>query len=295
MLGAGVMGRNIGRGLALGGSEVVMFSRSTATLGSAREALADLGAAGERIEYVTNAAEAVAGADLVLESVPEVLALKVELLREVERAVPDDAVIATNTSSLPLAPLAGALARPQRFLGWHWFNPAHLIPLVEVIPATATDPEVVRWSVATLEGLGKRPLALPAAIDGFLANRLQYALIREALALVQAGAATPEQIDAVITDCLGPRWAVIGPMRSSDLAGIATAVAVATELFPKLSNADSPPGVLTGLLDQGRTGVAGGAGFYNYADGAAVARERDQLLEAVLAALETARSGDSAV
>ena len=123
---------------------------------------------------------------------------------------PDGAVIATNTSSLPLDRLAGALRRPERFLGWHWFNPAHLIPLVEVVPAPATDPDVVRWSVATLQELGKRPLALSRPIEGFLANRLQYALIREALALVQDGAATPEQIDAVMTDCLGPRWAVSG-------------------------------------------------------------------------------------
>lgn len=289
MLGAGVMGRNIARVLAGGGAEVVLFSRSAATLGSARDTLRDLDGAGARLTYVNDLAEAVGGADLVLESVPEALSLKVALLRDVERSIADDAVIATNTSSLPLDRLADELRRPERFLGWHWFNPAHLIPLVEVIPAPATDPAVLRWSVETLSAMGKRPLALPVAIDGFLANRLQYAVIREALALVEAGAATPEQIDAVITDCLGPRWAVIGPMRSSDLAGIATAAAVAAELFPKLSTADSPPPVLTGLLEQGRTGAAAGAGFYDYPDGAGAARERDRLLGVVLAALAEAR------
>lgn len=289
MLGAGVMGRNIARVLVEGGAEVVLFSRSAATLASAHDALGDLDAVGARLAYTTDLAEAVDGADVVLESVPEALALKVALLNDIERAVTDDTVIATNTSSLPLDQLADVLGRPERFLGWHWFNPAHLIPLVEVIPAPATDPAVLRWSVETLRAMGKRPLALSSAIDGFLANRLQYALIREALALVEAGAAAPEQIDAVITDCLGPRWAVIGPMRSSDLAGIATAAAVATELFPKLSNADSPPPVLTGLLEQGRTGAAGGAGFYDYPDAAAAARERDRLLGAVLAALTEGR------
>lgn len=291
MLGAGVMGRNIARVLASAGTEVVMFSRSAATLRSAEQALGDLGTGSARVEYLGELADAVAGADLVLESVPESLPVKLAVLREVEGAVADDTVIATNTSSLSLDQLAGALRRPARFLGWHWFNPAHLIPLVEVVPSASTHPAVVRWSVATLEAMGKRPLALEAAIDGFLANRLQYAVIREALALVEAGAATPAQIDAVITDCLGPRWAVIGPMRSSDLAGIPTAVSVAGELFPKLSNADTPPAVLTELLDRGRTGAAAGAGFYDYPDGAAVARERDRLLEAVLAALAEARSG----
>jgi 3-hydroxybutyryl-CoA dehydrogenase len=288
MLGAGVMGRNIARVLVRGGADVVLFSRSAETLRSARRDLeAD---AHGRVECLTSLADAVAGADLVLESVPESLPLKLALLGDVERAVSAQAVIATNTSSLPLDRLAGALQRPERFLGWHWFNPAHLIPLVEVVPAPATDPEIVAWSVATLAAMGKRPLALSAAIEGFLANRLQYALIREALALVQDGAATPSQIDAVITDCLGPRWAVIGPMRSSDLAGIPTAAAVARELFPKLSNADRPAPALTALLGQGRLGVASGAGFYEYPDREGVARERDRLLSAVLDALAAERA-----
>ncbi len=286
VLGAGVMGRNIARVLARGGAEVVLFSRSEATLDSARTALAaEAGEAGTAaVTYVTGLAHAVVGADVVIESVPELLPLKLDLLREVERAAPDEAVIATNTSSLSLDRLSGVLERPGRFVGWHWFNPAHLVPLVEVVPASATDPGVVGWSVSVLEQMGKRPLALSSAIDGFLANRLQYALIREALALVQDGAATPDQIDAVITDCLGPRWAVIGPMRSSDLAGIRTAVAVAAELFPKLSDAQAPPAALTDLVEQGRTGAADGAGFYRYPDPQAVARERDRLLTAVLAA-----------
>lgn len=288
MLGAGVMGRNIARVLACGGADVVLFSRSAETLRSAQRDL-EAGAHG-RVQYLTSLVDAVAGADVILESVPESLPLKLALLGDVERAVSEQAVIATNTSSLPLERLAGALERPERFLGWHWFNPAHLIPLVEVIPAPGTDPGVVAWSVATLEAMGKRPLALPAPIDGFLANRLQYALIREALALVQDGAATPAQIDAVITDCLGPRWAVIGPMRSSDLAGIRTVAAVAAELFPKLSNADRPPPALTALLEQGRLGVAGGAGFHEYPDRESVARERDRLLSAVLGALAAERA-----
>ncbi len=289
VLGAGVMGRNIARVLARGGAEVVIFSRSAETLRSAQEALqAD---ANSPAAYVTAVGDAVGGADLVLESVPESLPLKLGLLKDIERAAPDGAVIATNTSSLPLDRLAGVLHRPQRFLGWHWFNPAHLIPLVEVVPASATDPDIVGWSVARLQELGKRPLALSRPIEGFLANRLQYALIREALALVQDGAATPEQIDAVITDCLGPRWAVIGPMRSSDLAGIGTAAAVAAELFPRLSNADRPQPALTALLEQGRLGVASGAGFYDYPERESVAVERDRLLSAVLGALTGERAG----
>jgi 3-hydroxybutyryl-CoA dehydrogenase len=194
-------------------------------------------------------------------------------------------VIASNTSSLPLPRLAEALARPERFLGLHWFNPAQLIPLVEVVPTERTDPAVLEAAMALLDELGKRPLAVARPIQGFVANRLQYALIREALQLVQDGVATPEQIDAVMTDCLGLRWSVLGPMRSTDLAGVSTAVAVARELFPTLASAEVPQPVLTELLEAGRLGVSAGAGFFAYPDSDGVAQTRDRLLSSVIAAL----------
>jgi 3-hydroxybutyryl-CoA dehydrogenase len=287
VLGAGVMGRNIAKVLLRGGHEVSLFSRTERTLLDAGRVLAPEAAA--QIAYTTSVAEASAGARLVIESVPEALALKLEVLREVEAAAPPQAVIATNTSSLSLARMAEALARPDRFLGLHWFNPAHLIPLVEVVPIGPTDPGVVDWSVALLSELGKRPLVLSRPVDGFLANRLQYALIREALQLVDDGVATPEQIDAVITDCLGPRWAVLGPMHTTDLAGVPTAVAVARELFPTLSNARMPQPPLTDLLEAGRLGVASGAGFFPYQDSDGVAQTRDRLLSAVFGALAEAK------
>ena len=190
----------------------------------------------------------------MLESVPESLPLKLGLLKDIERAAPDGAVIATNTSSLPLDRLAGVLhAAPSgssagtgstRHTSSRWWRSSR-----------RPRPTRTSWLVGgEAPGAGQTAPRAVEAIEGFLANRLQYALIREALALVQDGAATPEQIDAVITDCLGPRWAVIGPMRSSDLAGIGTAAAVAAELFPKLSDAERPPPALTDLLEQGRLG-----------------------------------------
>ena len=159
-----------------------------------------------------------------------------------------------------------------------------------MVPAERTDPSVVDWSMALLVELGKRPLVLARPIEGFLANRLQYALIREALQLVQDGVATPEQIDAVMTDCLGLRWAVLGPMQSTDLAGVATALAVARELFPSLSNAVAPQPVLTELLESGRLGVSTGEGFFAYPDPDGVAQTRDRLLSSLLGALAEAKS-----
>jgi 3-hydroxybutyryl-CoA dehydrogenase len=280
------MGRNIARVLLGGGAEVNLFSRTEQTLVDASRALN--GGAHARVSCGTSIAGSCAGAELIIESVPESLALKLEVLKQAEQAAPADAVVTTNTSSLPLAQLAAGLTRPQRFLGLHWFNPAHLIPLVEVIPVPETSPTVVAWATDYLTEIGKRPLALTRPIPGFLANRLQYALIREALQLVQDGIATHDQIDAVMTDCLGLRWAVLGPMRSTDLAGVGTAVAVARQLFPELSNADAPQRPLTSLLQAGRLGASSGAGFYSYQDGDGVARTRDRLLSTVLGALAEA-------
>jgi 3-hydroxybutyryl-CoA dehydrogenase len=288
VLGAGVMGRNIAKVLLRGGHNVALYSRTEQTLLDAGQALEREAAA--QITYTTSIGEASTDAELIIESVPESLALKVLVLRDVESAAPPAAVIASNTSSLPLTRLAEALARPERFLGMHWFNPAHLIPLVEVVPTGRTDPALVDSSFALLSELGKRPLALSRPIEGFLANRLQYALIREALQLVQDGLATPEQIDAVVTDCLGLRWAVLGPMHSTDLAGVPTAVAVARELFPGMSNAEEPQPVLTQLLDAGRLGVSSRAGFFEYADAEEVAQTRDRLLSSVLGALSEAKT-----
>jgi 3-hydroxyacyl-CoA dehydrogenase len=285
ILGAGVMGVNIARVLANGESTVALCSRTQATLDRARGALATSGT--PAVSFHTSIHEAADGADVVVESVPESLELKRTVLRESQRAAATGAVIATNTSSLPLRELAAQLDDPSRFLGWHWFNPAHLIPLVEVVPSELTDASVVEWSLSTLRAAGKRP-ALAPAIDGFLVNRLQYALIREALTLVEQGLTTPEQVDAAITDCLGLRWAAIGPMRSTDLAGIRTAVAVARQLYPQLSNVHDPQAVLTDLEETGRLGALSGRGFFDYGDGADPYTERDRRLAAVLRALAEA-------
>ena len=282
IIGSGVMGVNIARALAGESTTIALYSRTEGTLERARVALAPVGSAA--ISFHTSIDETAAGAEVVIESVPESLELKRTVLAQAQRAAARGAVIATNTSSLPLQALAASLEDPSRFLGWHWFNPAHLIPLVEVIPTALTDADVVEWSLSTLREAGKHP-ALAPAIDGFLVNRLQYALIREALTLLEDGLATPEQIDSAITDCLGPRWAVIGPMRSTDLAGVRTAAAVARQLYPKLSNVDAPQSVLEDLERQGRLGAMSGHGFFDYSAEADPYAERDRRLAAVLRAL----------
>jgi 3-hydroxybutyryl-CoA dehydrogenase len=287
VLGAGVMGRNIARVFLHSGARVALYSRSDETLGGARRAL-DNSVRTDALSTSTAIDAAVAEARLVIESVPERLTLKRGILAEVEMAAPEGALIATNTSSLSLDDLAASLRRPERFLGLHWFNPAHLIPLVEVVPAAATESQAVEWSVHVLKRAGKRPRVLQRAVPGFLANRLQYALIREALQLLEDGVADAETIDGVITDCLGPRWAVIGPLRSTDLAGVETAIAVAEQLYGDLSCATRPQRPLRELREQGRLGVRTGEGFHAYPDPQAAVDARDRGLAAVLDALRDA-------
>ena len=288
VLGAGAMGRNIARTFLRAGHDVVLFSRTAKTLEDAQAALDD--EAGGELTVTDCVADAVAAAGLVIESVPERVDLKVALFAEVEAATSSDTILATNSSSLPLDELAAGLRRPAQFVGHHWFNPAHLIPLVEIVPAPATGAAVLERSMELLADAGKRPRLLQRTVPGFLANRMQYALIREALQLLQDGIADAETIDAVITDCLGPRWAVVGPLRSSDLAGMDTVVAVAEQLYPGISNATEPQPVLRELQSQGRQGVRTGGGFHDYPDPAAAVAERDRNLEAVLATIELLRA-----
>jgi 3-hydroxybutyryl-CoA dehydrogenase len=288
ILGAGVMGRNIARVFLRAGLDVALYSRSDATLEAARTALA--GEPTEALGTTTVLADAVVDAGLVLESVPEDVSLKRRVLREVEDAAPERAVVASNTSSLPLEALASGLRRPERFLALHWFNPAHLVPLVEVVPAPATDPAVVRFSIELLERAGKRPLELRRTLPGFVANRLQYALVREALSLLEAGVADADSIDAALTDCLGPRWAVIGPLRATDLSGVEVAVAVAEQLYPHLSTATEPQAPLRELVARGELGARTGRGFYAHPDPEQAIADRDTALAGVLEAVDRQRT-----
>lgn len=299
VLGAGIMGRNIALVYLQARIPVMLYSRSQETLESARltiktrlkEDLSRLSRTTTsekvkdsqhhftdcfRLSLTTSIEEATADADLILESVSEIPALKQKILMQAESANSGQAIIGTNTSSLPLKELAAVLKRPQQFLGMHWFNPAHLIPLVEVVPAEQTDRCMVQKIYDHLLELGKRPIILRGELPGYIANRLQDALIREACSLIEKGAATPEQIDLVMTECLGLRWAVTGPMQSIDLAGMDTAVVVARQLYPQLATDRSPQQLLIDMHQEGRS-------FYNQEPGV-MAEQRDRQLIQLLKA-----------
>ena len=224
------------------------------------------------VEGADGLEDAVAGADLVIEAVTESLDLKRTVYGTVSGAVPEQAVVASNTSSLPIAELAESVARPQRFLGMHWFNPPEWTPGIELVPTAATDGEVVERVASFLRAVGKRPIVVGDRA-GFVANRLQSALFREALACVEEGIASADRIDEVVRSCFGFRLPFFGPFQIADMAGLDVYASVFETLERELGPQFAPPRALRELVERGRTGTKSGAGFLDYPDA-----ERERLL-----------------
>ena len=275
VLGAGTIGLATGLLLAAHGVEVTMVTRRQVAadgvgeiLAARVERLTALGAlSAEQAATAREGVRATVGLpegeafELVYESVSEDLEAKRSALTAGERSLVDGGVLVTATSSLPVAELAAMLAAPERFAAWHWFHPADLMALVEIVPSDRTDPDVVtrlrRWSAA----LGKEPIVLTADAPGFVANRLQYALLREGYALVEAGVCGLSDVDLAVTAGLGARWAAIGPFATMDLAGLDVHARVAAALFGELSNARTAPDSLTRLRADGARGARAGRGL----------------------------------
>lgn len=288
MIGGGTMGLGIAAALAVAGVPWVRLLDATPELSvEAHDALLrrvrghvesgllpeEAALRAESVEAATDVAEAVGDAGLVFEAVPERLDLKLDTLAAVAGNAPEGAVITTNTSSLPVDELAGAVGEAaDRFLGVHWFNPAEWTPGVEVIPAVGTAPAVVERVMAFLRGIGKRP-AVVGSGPGFVANRIQMALFREALACVEDGLATPAEVDEVVRSCFGFRLPFFGPFGIADMAGLDVYASIFETLERGLGEGFRPPEALRRMVEEGRVGTKVGEGFFDYPDG-----ERERLL-----------------
>ena len=195
----------------------------------------------------------------MIEAVPEDQALKEEVLERVGAAAPPEAIVATNTSSLPIAGLAGAIARPARFLGVHWFNPPEWTPGIEVIAGPDTSRAVVERVLGFMRAVGKRPAEVGDRA-AFVSNRLQMALMREALACVEEGLVTREDLDEVVRSTFGFRLPFFGPFLIADMAGLDTYASVFRTLEREVGPAFAVPGALQELVDAGRVGTKSGEG-----------------------------------
>lgn len=293
VLGAGVMGHGIAQLYAQEGYDVHLYDVAEQGLEKAKELIEhSMGLfvreeliteekkerALQNLSYTTNLVEAVTDVGMVIEVVPEVIELKWDIFRQIEEIVGKEVVIASNTSAFPLSDLRQHAQHPERFVITHFFNPAQLVPLVEIIQDERTAPEVVEETKRYIESIRKSPIVLQKEVSGFVANRLQAAVAREVYWLLENGVASPEDIDIAMKDGLGFRWAFIGPLKTNDFGGLDTLKRVFDHLFPLLSNADSTPEFLEKLVEEGKLGIKAGEGFYSY-DGQSVQqqiRKRDE-------------------
>lgn len=279
VIGAGVMGSGIAQHFAQAGYEVQLYARGEGTLATARariannqEMMVEAGllpktAAAEalsRIKTTTNLEVAMRGSQFVNESVPEDLDLKRQIFATLDRHAPAEAILSTNTSGLSITAIAAATTRPEWVVGLHWMNPPHLMPPVEVTRGTRTSNAVMDFTCNLARRIGRVPIRVEKDVPGLLWNRLQFALLREALHVIEAGIATPEAVDLALSAGLGLRWATVGPFRIMDLAGIQTFHAIASYLFPELSATTEPQSSLADKVAHGHTGARAGQGFYAY-------------------------------
>jgi 3-hydroxybutyryl-CoA dehydrogenase len=291
VVGAGLMGHGIAQVFAVAGHEVALTDESTEVLATAPERVrrnlerAGLDpAAAERIELGLSLDGAVAGAELVVEAAPERLELKQQLFARLSRLT--DGILASNTSVLSIGAIARDTERPERVVGTHFWNPPHLVPLVEVVQAETTGDETVDRTAALLAAAGKTPVHVRRDVPGFIGNRLQHALWREAIALVETGVCTAEDVDTVVKGTLGLKLAVLGPLENADLVGTDLTLAIHDYVLPHIDARPTPSPLLRELVERGDLGLKTGRGFRAWTDDEAQA-VHDRLFDHLLAATRT--------
>jgi 3-hydroxybutyryl-CoA dehydrogenase len=269
IVGAGLMGLAIGQVFAARGHDVTLYDLNNEMLASALERAGtifdlleqDKDAGLAHLKTEGDLAKAVAGAGLVIEAGPERLAVKREIFLELERLTDASVVLATNTSSIPIREIVEPLDQKFRVLGTHFWNPPYLVPLVEVVEAEATSPELVTETIDLLRSVGLRPVRLRADIPGFIGNRMQHALKREAIAIVASGVCDAETVDTVVKYGFGLRLPVLGPLEQTDLVGLELTLAIHETLMPALDVTPEAHPLLVQLVAEGKTGAKKGEGF----------------------------------
>lgn len=280
--GAGVMGASLAQVYAEAGYQVTLYDIGEQFLERGRNLIAinqptlvkediltqaESDALVARISYTCDkACFADPDLDIVLETIVEKLDVKQSFWEEVSALAPKTALLASNTSGLHICDIAERMTGKDRFIGQHWLNPPHLLPLCELIVGKDTSEETVTRMKALVEGLNKKPVVVKD-INGFIINRIQFAILREALYIVETGAATMEDIDNVMKYGLGLRYAALGPFLTADLGGLDTFDHIASYLFADLCDRKDGSPVLHQLVEEGNLGVKSGKGFYDYSNG----------------------------
>lgn len=293
-IGAGTMGHAIALQFALKGYKVYMLDHSKKSLDRGNSLIQqdletfesvnllneDKDTILKRIIPTTNYEEALKDTDFVIESVIEDLDVKKSVWQKVESFVANDVVLATNTSGLSPSEIQKVLKHPERFVVAHFWNPAQLMPLVEVVPGNQTSQEVVDFTVKLMNHIGKHAAPLSKEALGFVGNRIQLAVLREAFHIVNEGIASPESVDDIVKYSLGRRWSLVGPIASADLGGLDVFGNISSYLYADLANDTGMDPSLKQKMNQHKLGLKTGEGFYDWKGdrGKKIVEERDKKL-----------------
>jgi 3-hydroxyacyl-CoA dehydrogenase len=295
VIGAGTMGPGMAAVLARAGSQVRLHDVSEQVLDRARGGYQLAVQALDRVEapqspggsvtFEPDLGKALAGAGLVLEAIPEKLDLKRQVTAEMENHLGDDAIIATNTSGIPVTAIAQALRRPGRFVGMHWSNPPHLVPMIEVIPGEQTADATTAAITGIIRAFGYEAV-VEKEVPGFVENRILYAILRECLSLVERGIVSEADMDTCVRWGIGYKLAVIGPMRLLDMAGLDIYSSVASYLNPDLSASAGVPRLIEDRVAGGKLGMKSLGGIYPYTE-QQVAERRAEIARGLIAVRKT--------
>jgi 3-hydroxybutyryl-CoA dehydrogenase len=279
VIGSGIMGHGIGQTFALGGYGVTLNDITDELLSKALQqirknlstfiefGITTTEAAKEafsRIKTETILKDAVKNSDFVVEALPEIMDLKKRIFKELDEYCPAHVLIASNTSGLSLTEMASGIRRQDQAVIAHWWNPPHIIPVVEIVKGRYTSDQTVDLVYQLLTAIGKKPVRILKEIPGFLGNRLQFALYREALSCLKEGVASAEDIDLAVKGTFGFRLPTIGPLETSDFGGLDTFLNISRYLFKEIDRSTDPPDFLIEKVRTGRLGVKTGEGFYAY-------------------------------
>ena len=287
VIGAGLMGHGIAQVMMLAGLRVRVWDPDLPTLLKVPtriiEHLLLMGVDQPvTVELAPSLEDAVTGAEVIFEAIPENLALKHDVIRKLDKSAPS-AVVASNTSVLRISEIAEASALPERIVGAHWWNPPYLIRVVEVVPGQRTSPQTLTTISNLLAATGKTPVLINRDAPGFVGNRMQFALWREAMMIVEEGICSAADVDLVARETFGRRLASIGPLENADYIGLDLTTAIMDYLLPSLSASARTPELVRRAVDQGHLGAKSGSGLFDWP---ANSRERTErrLLEHLLAA-----------
>ena len=273
VIGTGIMGTGIVAGLIAQRIPTVLLGRDAARSGKAIQNATQIAArlvAGTKADASLVEAGLIdawsdwAGASIVIETVAEDLPLKQALFRDLDARVPAHIPLGSNSSSYPISKIAAGLATRRRMFGAHYFMPAEIVPLVEVVLGADSDLELGRTVCDLFTAMNKKPVLVKKDIAGFLANRMQHALLREALSLIDAGIASPEDVDLAVRYSFGFRYVAVGPIMQKEISGWDTTLRAGIEIYPTLSNTATVPACLAERVAQGKIGMKSGEGFLKW-------------------------------